>query len=107
MLLSKTSLGLTIDDGLNFDKHVQNKISKCNKIIGIVKWLSLILPQGALLTLNKMFIRLHLDYTDIIYDKPTNELFCEKLKALNIKAVLPLQEQFKEHLKRNFIKSLG
>lgn len=43
------------------------------KIIGNVKRLSIILPYDALLTLYKMFIKLHLGYADI-YDKLNNEL---------------------------------
>ena len=64
-----------MDDKLNFDVYIQNKISKCNKIIGIVKWLSIIFLRDALLILYKMFIRSHLQYADIIYGKPNNELF--------------------------------
>ena len=41
-----------MDAKLNFDVYVQNKISKSNKNIGIVKRLSVILPRDALLTLS-------------------------------------------------------
>ena len=51
-----------MDDKLTFDANAQNKISKCNKIIGIVEGLSVILLQDSLLTLYKMCIRLQLDY---------------------------------------------
>ena len=40
-----------------------------------MKRLSVNLPQNALLTINKSFIRPHLDYGDILYDKPNNENF--------------------------------
>ena len=55
-----------------------NNVSKCNKVVEFVKWLSIILPQDALLILQEMFIKSHLDYPNIIYDKPNNELFCLK-----------------------------
>ena len=64
-----------MDDKLNFDVHVPNKISKCNKIIGIVTCLSIILPRDATLTLYKILIRPQIDYADIKCDKPNNELF--------------------------------
>ena len=92
---------------VNFDVHVQNKISKCNKVIGIVKWLSIILSLDVVLTVRKMFIRPHVDYADIMHEKTNNELFCKKMKAFNIKPVLLLQDQFKEHLKINFLENLG
>ena len=33
--------------------------------------LNLLLPRSSLLTVFKCFIRLHLDYTDVIYDQPS------------------------------------
>ena len=75
-----------MDDKLTFDVHVQNKISKCNKIIGNVKRLSVILPRDALLTLYKIIIILHIDYADKIYDKPNNELFCKKIESVQFEA---------------------
>ena len=72
---SQKDIGLVMDDKLNFDVHVPNKISKCNKIIGIVTCLSIILPRDATLTLYKILIRPQIDYADIKYDKPNNELF--------------------------------
>ena len=92
---------------LIFDVHVQNKASKYNKIVGIVKRLSIIFLRNALLTLYKMFIRPHIDYADMFYGKPNNEFICKKIKAFNIKDALSLKEQFKECLIRNFIKKLG
>ena len=69
---SQKHLGLIMDNKLNFNVHVQNKITKCNKLIRTVKRLSVILPRDVSLRLYKMFIRLHLDYADIIYGKPNN-----------------------------------
>ena len=37
---SQQHLGLVLDEKLNFDEHVQSKISKCNKLIGLIKKLS-------------------------------------------------------------------
>ena len=62
---SQKHVGLIMNDKMNFHVRIQNKISRCNKIIRIVKRLSAILPRDVLLTLYKMFIRLHLDYADI------------------------------------------
>ena len=62
---SKTHLGLVLDSKLKFNKHVNNKINKCNKSIGIIKKLSLTLSKNILLTIYKTFVRPILDYTDI------------------------------------------
>ena len=55
-----------MEDKLNFDVHVLNKIRKCNKNVGIVKRLSIILSRDALLVLYKMFVKPHLDYAENI-----------------------------------------
>ena len=40
----------------------------------MLKKLSNYLPRHSLVTLYKVFIRSHLDYADIIYDKPSNKI---------------------------------
>ena len=70
--VSQKHLGLVLDSKLDFNKHINNKINKCNKIIGIMKKLFLFLSQKTLLTIYKSFVRPNLDYADIIYDKPFN-----------------------------------
>ena len=73
-------LGLHLDEKLNFSQHINIKISKANKGIGIIKRLSHIRPRKSLLTIYKSFIRPHLDYCDVIYDQPNNESFCTKIE---------------------------
>ena len=58
-------LGLILDKRLNFTEHIKSKISKCDKLIGIIEQLSISFPRNALLRIYKSFIRPHLDYTDI------------------------------------------
>ena len=72
-------LGLVLDSKLSFNEHVNQKINKCNRIIGLMKRLSLMLSRNQLLTIYKTFVRSHLDYGDMIYDKPFNDSFKEKL----------------------------
>ena len=81
---SQKHLGLILDSKLNFNEHIESKITKCNKIIGLMKKLSLILSRKSLLTIYKSFVRSNLDYTDIIYDKQFNESLKKKLKWSNI-----------------------
>ena len=53
-------LGIVLDSKLNFNTHIDQKIKKCNKLIGLMKRLSVNLPRSALLTIYKSFIRPHL-----------------------------------------------
>ena len=63
---SQKHLGLILNSKLNFNEHIESKITKCNKIIGLMKKLSLIQSRKSLLTIYKSFVRHNLDYADII-----------------------------------------
>ena len=65
-------LGVVLDLKWDFCIHFKQKIRKCNKIIGLIKRLSVCLPKKALLTFYKSFVKPHLDYGYILYDKPGN-----------------------------------
>ena len=51
-------LGIVLDSKLNFNAHVDQKIKKCNRIIGLIRRLSINLPRNSLLTIYKSFIDL-------------------------------------------------
>ena len=48
---SQKHLGLVLDSKLNFNEHIESKITKCNKIIRLMKTLSQILSRKSLLTI--------------------------------------------------------
>ena len=83
-------LGIVLDSKLSFNAHVDQKIKKCNRIIGLIRRLSTTLPRNALLTIYKNFVRPHLDYGDILYDKPNNENFQNKLEKVQCRACLAI-----------------
>ena len=83
-------LRIVLDSKLNFNAHLDQKIKKCNRIIGLMRRLSVTLPQNALLTIYKNFVRPHLDYGDILYDKPNNENFQNKLEKVQYRACLAI-----------------
>ena len=83
-------LGKILDSNLNFNTHIDQKIKKCNKLIGLIKRLSVNLPRNALLTIYKSFIRPHLDYSDILYDKPNNGSFRNKIEKVQYRACLTI-----------------
>ena len=82
-------LGLYLDEKLNFNRHINVKISKANKGIGIIERLSHILPRKSLITIYKSFIRPHL-YCDVIYDQSYNESFCSKTEQIQYNAALAI-----------------
>ena len=79
---SQKYLGLKLDENLNFKKHLKDKFAIVNKGIALLKKLSNYLPRHSLVTLYEAFIRPHLDYADIISDKPNNMNICNKIESL-------------------------
>ena len=76
---SQKHLGFILDFKRNFNEHIDNKNNKCNKNIGIIIRLSLILSRKSLLTIDKSFVRPNLDYADMIYEEPFNESLKRKI----------------------------
>ena len=87
---SQKHLGIVLDSKLNFSSHVDDKIKKCNKLIGLIRRLSVNLPRKALLTIYKSIIRPHLDYGDILYDKPNNVNFQDQIEKVQYSACLAI-----------------
>ena len=83
-------MGVVLDSNLNFSTHIDQKIKKCNKIIGLIRRLSATLPRNALVTIYKIFIRPHLNYGDILYDKPSNDNFQNKMEKVQYRTCLAI-----------------
>ena len=62
-------LGMVLDTKLDFSLHLKNVQNKVNKTIGLLCKLQDTLSGTSLITIFKSFIRPHLDYGDIIYDR--------------------------------------
>ena len=75
---SQKHLGIQLDEKLDFNAHIKDKISKAYRGIGLIKKLQSKLPRNALLTIYKSFIRPHLGYGNIVFDQATNDSFCKK-----------------------------
>ena len=77
-------IGLYLDEELNYNTHIKGKISKAYKGIRLLRNLSNKRPRQALVTICKEFIRPHLHYGDIVYDKPKMEYLLIKLRKHNM-----------------------
>ena len=83
-------LGIVLDSKLNFNAHVDQKIKNCNRIIGLIRQLSINISRNDLLTIDKSFVRPHFDYSYILYDKLDYESFQSKLEKAQYRACLPV-----------------
>ena len=83
-------LGLFLDPKLSFDENIQYILIKTRKIIGLIRKLHPIVLRAALLTTYKSFLRPHVDYGDVIYDRAFNESFQNKLESVQYDAALAI-----------------
>ena len=103
--LSSSNLGIVLDWKLKFDAHVDQKIKKCNRLIGLIRRLSISLSQNALLTIYKYCH--DLDYGDILYNKPGNENSQNKLENFQHRACLAITGAIQETSRAKIFDELG
>ena len=84
----KKHLRLFLDPKLSFDEQIECILIKTCKIIGMIRKLQPIIPREVLLTSDKSFLRPHLHYGDVIYDRAFNESFQYKLGFVQYYAAL-------------------
>ena len=96
-----------LDTKLNFQKHLDNIISKVDKTIGLLRKLQAVLPRLSLATIYKAFIRPHLDYGDIIYDQAYKESFHQKLESIQYNAALAITGAIRGTSKKKLYQELS
>jgi len=64
-------------------------------------------PRRSLLTIYKSFIRPHLDYGDIVYDRPGNATFVQKLESIQYNACLAITGCFRGTSQEKLYSELG
>ena len=69
---SQKHFGLVLHSKLDFNQHIDNKTNKWNKIIGIMKRLSLILSRKSLLTIYKSSQLANFGFQDVPTTSPSN-----------------------------------
>ena len=60
-------LGVIIDNRLNFNEHINDKIKKANSMLGIIKRNFKYMDKFTFLTLYKSLVRSHLEYAGSIW----------------------------------------
>ena len=104
---SQKHLGLVIDQHLNFNDYIQSEMTKCYKMVDVIKRLSVNIPCDALLRIYKSFIRPRLDYGDTIYDKPNNESFKNKIENIQYKNCIAITSAIQRTSRERLYQELG
>ena len=80
-------LWLILDEKLTFNDDITSKLSRVNK--NLRKPFHYV-PCDSLVTIYKSFIRPHLEYVGVIFDKPNNATFCNWIKSAQYNAILAI-----------------
>ena len=99
-------LGIYLDEKLNFNHHIKEKMTKAMKGIGVIKRLSKMLPRHSLFTIYKSFARPHLDCGDKLYDQPNKNLF-QKIETIQYNAALAITTAIKTTSQTKLYNELG
>ena len=83
-------LGLKLDSQLNFNEHISSTLSIVNKFTAALRKLQTVLTRHCLLTIYTAFVRPHLDYCDVIYNKIFNESWHKKLDSAQYNVALAI-----------------
>ena len=81
---------MILNTKLDFSLHLNNVQNKVNKTIGLLRRLQGALPRTSLITIFKAFIRPHLDYGNIIYDRAYNSSFHQNIKSIQYNVALAI-----------------
>ena len=98
---------MILDTKLDFQEHLKDKLSKISKTIGLLRKLQKILTRPPLLTIYKSFIRPHLDYGDIIYDKAYNSSFHQNLEKIQYNSAIAITGAIRGTSKEKLYQELG
>ena len=96
-----------LDCILNFEEHLKTIVNRINKTIGLLCKFQNFLPRKLLLTIYKSFIRLHLEYGNIIYDQSYNISFHQRLESLQYNAALAITGATRGTSKEKLYNELG
>ena len=80
-------LGVYLDSGLNFSKHIREAIIKATKCVSLLKYLSKYVSRKVLDLSYKLYVRPHLDYGDVIYHNQRADLM-NVIEQVQYKAAL-------------------
>ena len=100
-------LGLILDKKLTFNDHITSKRTTVNKLTSTSRKLYHYLPRDSLVTICKSFIRPHLDYADVIFDKPSNATFSNRIESAQYNAALAITGIIRGTSKEKLNQELG
>ena len=101
------SIKSILDEKLTFNDHIKSKFTTVNKLTSTLRKLYHYIPRDSLVTIFKTFIRPHLDYTDVIFSKPSNATFSNRIESTQFNAALAITGTIRGTSKEKLYQGLG
>ena len=96
-----------LDSNLSYEHHTKAILNKVNKAIGLLRKFQLILPRHSLISIYKTYIRPHLYYGDVIYDRAFNESFHQRLESIQYNAAIAITGTIRGTSSEKLFQELG
>ena len=100
-------LGLILDEKLTFNDHITSKLNTVNKLTSTLRKLYHCMPRDSLVAIYKSFIRPHLVYADVIFDKSSNATFSNRIESAQFNAALAITGTVRGTSKEKLYQGLG
>ena len=81
---------MILETKLDFSLHLKNVQNKVNRTTGLLHKHQDTLPRTSLINIFKSFVRPHLDYGDIIFDRAYNTSFYQNVESIQYNAALAI-----------------
>ena len=99
-------LGIYLDSGLNFSKHIREAVLKATKGISLLKYLSKYVSRKVLDLSYKLYVRPHLDYGDVLYHNQRADLM-DLIEQVQYKAALVVSGCWQGTCREKLYEELG
>ena len=103
-------LGVILDSKLDFQSHTRQAILKARRGIGMIRYLSKYVSRKVLDQIYKPYVRPHLDYGDIIYQRYDPEMqshFTQALEQTQCSAALAVTGAWRGTSRQRLYNELG
>ena len=100
-------LGLILDEKVTFNDDATSKLTTVNKLTSNLKKLYHYMQHDSLVTIYKSFTRPYLDYTDNVFDKPSNATFSNRIESAQHNAALTITGTIRGTSKERICQELG
>ena len=100
-------LGIYLYNKLDFCEDLLNIFKKVNRTVSLLRKLPNNLPRTVLVTIYKFFVRLHLDFEDILYDQIFNNSFHEKFELIQYNAAFAITGTIRSSSREKLYQELG